>query len=98
MSEMNLNRTFFLGMDLAGKSEAATFMGSSLCRPVYGNLLGDDHSFYKKAVYRMRNEVLSGSEIVTLFEQIYTHDLECTRQNSSIQGESAIQDNTSIPF
>lgn len=96
MSEINLDRITFLGMDLAGKSRVSTFIGSSLCRPVYGNLLSGDLSFYAKAVSRMRNETLADSEQVDLFEQIYTHDLECLRQNPRIQGEPAIQDNIGI--
>lgn len=96
MSEIKLNRITFLGMDLAGKSEASAFTGSTLCRPVYGNLLGVDSSFYKKAVSRMRNEILADTEQVDLFEQIYTHDLECLRQNPGIQGEPAVQDNIGI--
>ena len=96
MSEIKLNRITFLGMDLAGKSEMSTFAGSSLCRPVYSNLLGGDHSFYKKAVSRMRSENLTDSEQVDLFMQIYTHDLECLRQNPNMQAEPAIQDNMGI--
>lgn len=96
MSEIKLNRVVFLGMDLAGKTEASAFAGSSLGQPVYGNLLGDDHSFYTEAVSRMRSEALTDSEQVDLFEQIYTHDLECLEQNPRLQGEPAIQDNMGI--
>lgn len=96
MSEIKLNRIAFLGMDLAGKSQTSTRIGSSLLRPVYGNLLGDDHSFYRKAVARMRNENLTDSEQVDLFQQIYTQDLECLRCNPRIQNGPAIQDNIGI--
>lgn len=96
MSELRLNRIIFLGMDLSGKSQTSAFIGSSLCRPVYGNLLGDDHSFYMNAVSRMRTETMADSEQVGLFEQIYTHDLECLRQNPRIQDEPAVQDNIGI--
>lgn len=91
-----MNRLLLLGMDLSGKSSAASELSRILNRRINSNILSTDKTNYNQLISIMRAGNLSDAEKIKLFEIIYKNDL-CTFYSSiSEQRLECIQDNLGI--